>query len=193
MKLESSSKERKRLINVLRLRGKHQHNVQVIKEQQGEMLLARRSVSHSFCIDDYTPCPNCFEWIRISVLKRHQPHFPVRTYFTVSKGSLIIQSKIITSKIDGNAYKSLVDEVFPIMIEDGVGKVAKTDPLIINLGNQWMQRNVGNRIMRKYYTTSIMRLAARLLINARQMTKDDSISMDSLLQPKYFDKVAQQL
>lgn len=191
MKLESSSKERKRLINILRLRGEHQHNVQVIKEKQGEMLLARRSVSHSFCIDDYTPCPNCLEWIRISVLKRHQPHCPARTDFTVSKGSLIIQSKIITGKIDGNASKSLVGEVFPIMIEDGVGKVAKTDPLIINLGNQWMQRNVGNRIMRKYYTSSIMRLAARLLINARQMTKDDSISMDSLLQPKYFDIVAQ--
>ena len=56
----------------------------------------------------------------------------------------------------------LTKEVFPIMQLDNVTKVAKGDSLIINLGNQWMMRNRGNEINRKYYTSSVMRLNAKL-------------------------------
>ena len=51
------------------------------------------------------------------------------------------------------------------MRNDQVAKVARNDPLIIGLGNMWMKRNVGNRAMRRYYTSSIMWLVAKLLMN----------------------------
>lgn len=57
------------------------------------------------------------------------------------------------------------------MTIDEVSKVAKNDKLIISLGNQWMLSNIGNRIMRKYYTSSVMRLAAKLLASLRSRIK----------------------
>ena len=55
--------------------------------------------------------------------------------------------------------------LFSTMRNDQVAKVARIDPLIIGLGNMWMKRNVGNRAMRRYYTSSIMWLVAKLLMN----------------------------
>ena len=37
-----------------------------------------------------------------------------------------------------------------------MSKVAKEDELIDNLGNQWLVKNRGNEIMRKYYISTIM-------------------------------------
>jgi hypothetical protein len=187
LEFDANSKERKRLLTILRLKGEHKHNLQVVAKKDGELLIGRRIADDDFDMEAYTPCPNCLEWIRCSTIKRHQPFCPAKADFSVSKGSLIIQSKILTGKICDTASNALVNEVFPIMQEDKVGTVAKSDLLIVNLGNQWMQRNVGNKLMRKYYTSSIMRLAAKLRISAQQMLKDNSLDMDSLLQPKYFN------
>ena len=52
----------------------------------------------------------------------------------------------------------LASEVFPIMRADNVGRVAQSDPVIICLGNEWLVKNIGNKVMRKYYTSSAMRL-----------------------------------
>ncbi|XP_062574168.1 uncharacterized protein LOC134236011 [Saccostrea cucullata] len=189
LKHEANSIERKRLMNILRLKGEHQHNLEVIEKKAGEFLLGRRNTNGDFDYEEYTPCPNCYEWIKPSNLKRHQPHCPAKREFNVSKGCLFIQSEIITGKIPKTASQSLVKEVFPIMLDDEIGKLARIDPLVINLGNQCMQRNRDNRTMAKYYTSSIMRRATKLLMNARESLNDASLDMDCLLQPKYFDTI----
>ncbi|OWF39284.1 hypothetical protein KP79_PYT22704 [Mizuhopecten yessoensis] len=52
-----------------------------------------------------------------------------------------------------------------------------------------MERNIGNKIMRKYYTSSIMRLAAKLKINLQCMSEKDD-DLDEFLKRKHFDMVA---
>jgi len=75
------------------------------------------------------------------------------------------------------------------MTNDIISKTAQQDPLIICLGNTWMCRNIGNKLKRKYYTSSRMREAARLLLNARDLL-DSNLSMSDLLRPENFDNVA---
>ena len=82
---------------------------------------------------------------------------------------------------------ALVQEVFPIMRNDNLAKIAKNDAVIVSLGNQWMQRNIGNRIMRKYYTSSVMRLAAQLKVHLQLITNDKTASLEDFIHPKNFD------
>lgn len=188
---EKAQKERRKGLDLLRLKGDHKHNVVVCRRKKGEIIIPRRSANIAFNVDNYLPCPRCYEWVRSSMIHRHQKVCIRRPedQALMTKASLTVQSKVILNKIPSEASQILVKEVFPIMKEDEVGKVAKADPLIINLGNQWMMRNIGNRIMRKYYTSSVMRLAAKLLRHVQQLTKT-SMPMSAYLCPNYFHTVA---
>ncbi|OWF35847.1 hypothetical protein KP79_PYT23048 [Mizuhopecten yessoensis] len=88
--------------------------------------------------------------------------------------------------MDSRASKALIEETFKIMQHDEVSKVAKSDPLIITLGNNWMLRNVGNKLMRCYYTSSVMRLAAKFKLELQKIDGGDK-DLAQLLSPKSFD------
>jgi len=87
---------------------------------------------------------------------------------------------MIAGKVTSEASQALISEVFPVMIGDGISNI----DLIVNLGNQWIMRNRGNVIMRKYYTSTIMRLAAKLKIACQKLSQT---SLD--FAPKYFEIV----
>ncbi|XP_069109622.1 uncharacterized protein [Argopecten irradians] len=212
--LNSCGKERKNLIAKLRLKAAHNHNINVLKRNKGEIFLLRRSryeageseedeseeddegkgdkCEQTIDIRKYGPCPRCLGWILLASIKRHfkvccaaDPNLSL----SYTKNSLIVQSDIIMGKVTDEASPALVKEVFPIMLVDDVSKVAKHDDLIVNLGNQWMLRNRGNEIMRKYYTSSVMRLVAKLKKNCQMISELNDESMDGFLQPKHFDVV----
>jgi len=74
---------------------------------------------------------------------------------------------------------------------DNIGKLAMSDPLIITLGNQWLLRNLGNKLMRKYYVSAAMRLSSRLLLTLRGMvTPKTGNDMEDYLDPAYIPYVA---
>ncbi|XP_076092695.1 uncharacterized protein LOC143064064 [Mytilus galloprovincialis] len=185
-------KDRKRMIDLLRLKGCHQHNMKVNQSKTGEIILARRILtSESFDIEKYGACPSCLGWFLISNFQRHQSNcLGNSTRTKQSKASLVTQSQIISRRISDEASPALVREVFSIMTIDEVSKVAKNDKLIISLGNQWMLSNMGNRIMRKYYTSSVMRLAAKLLTSLRSITGLKEHSMEQFIEAKYYEYFA---
>ena len=180
--------ERKLPLQLLRLKGNHYHNISVLDEKNGEIILSRRSNDKHFDLAQYGPCPNCYDWIKLSSLKRHQKKCPAdrEKLIQLSSCSLLIQSDMITGRLSSNASTALL-EVFPIIQNDKLAKIAKNDGIIVSLGNQWMQRNIGNRIMRKYYTSSVMRLAAQLKVHLQLITHDKTASLEEFIHPKNFD------
>ncbi|XP_060563321.1 uncharacterized protein LOC132722776 isoform X3 [Ruditapes philippinarum] len=195
-----NEKERKKKIAKLRLKAAHEHNVKVLKEKKGEIYVLRRSnkteedsdedpsyegTGKTVDISQYGPCPNCYGWIVCRSLKRHMNVCSSENYS--SKRSLMVFD-IIMGKLPEEASQALVNEVFPIMKNDDIAEIACHDSLIINLGNQWMMRNRGNEIMRKYYTSSVMRLAAKLK-QATQKLSNTTLEMSKYLAPKYFEVV----
>ncbi|KAK6186767.1 hypothetical protein SNE40_006043 [Patella caerulea] len=68
--------------------------------------------------------------------------------------------------------------------------VAKDGVLIVALGNHWLRRNLGITLKRKYYTSSKMRGAARLLQHLRELSKTNE-DMSSYLSPRNFDLVCE--
>nr|XP_034316734.1 uncharacterized protein LOC109620100 isoform X3 [Crassostrea gigas] len=189
---QKTVKERKTKFELLRLRGIHKHNTNVISEGKGEIILARRSTEREFDLNAVGPCPRCFAWHQLKNLKRHQklcPKYDADESYS-SQTSLNIQSKTLVGRISDQASKLVVTEVFTIMQPDHVSQVAQTDPLIISLGNQLMDRNRGNRVMRKYYTSQGMRLSAKLLIALKETTGHDE-DLNYFLQPSQFVNVAE--
>lgn len=188
-------KERKKYLTILRNRGDSEHNNNIIKKKKGEIILGRRLTGkESFSIDEYGPCPGCMEWLKLTVIHRHQStcvaHAKDGTHMT--KGNLLLQSAVISGRVKCEAGGTLLKEVFSIMRDDPIGKVAKEDALIIGLGNQWMTRNLNNKLMRKHYASAAMRLSSRLLLQLRLLeTPATGVSMNDYIEPKYFHTVAQ--
>lgn len=186
-------KERKKLLAMLRNKGAHQHNQRILEKKKGEILLARRDAEERFTISDYGPCPNCLEWLKLTVITRHQSTCVAKdkSGAHMTKGNLLMQSSVISGRVSAKASETMLKEVFPAMRCDEIGLTAQKDPLIIALGNQWLIRNVGNKLMRKYYASAVMRLSSRLLIELRSMvTPSTGTDMEDYLSPLYFEHVA---
>ena len=77
------------------------------------------------------------------------------------------------------------------MSNNEITKVAQEDVLIVCLGNSWLRRNCGNKLKRRYYTSSRMRQAARLLIDLHKLDASEVKEvMMSYLKPSCFDIMA---
>ena len=87
----------------------------------------------SFSKEDYGPCSSCFEWLRITIIARHQQNCPARDKDseTLTKGNILVQSNILSGRISGNPSKSLTEEVLPILKRDEIGNLASDDSLIV--------------------------------------------------------------
>ena len=181
-------KEIRRKVSILRNKGDNWHNMAVMRKGEGEILLSRRTQS-KFNIKHYGPCPECFEWIQLeSSVSKHKttcPAFVSGSDFQ-SKGSFIIQAKVITGKIQPQASKILQKEVLPTMRRDNITNTVLEDQIILMLGDIWLSKNIDNKRKRKHYASYHMRLAGRLLVLLREMT-NLSLPMSDFLAPKYFD------
>lgn len=174
---------------MIRNRGNNRHNQKVLAVEEGEILLSRRRNSNTFNIKDYGPCPNWEEWIVLENISKHLTVCPHEEKCSETKGSAIIQSKIMSGKISSSASKKLKTEVFPSMIRDKITEIAQEDHLITVSGNIWLLKNVGNKLRRKNFTSFRMRLSARLLAILRENAQMPSLSMHYFLSPKEFDRV----
>ncbi|XP_062583984.1 uncharacterized protein LOC134245743 isoform X2 [Saccostrea cucullata] len=57
----------------IRAKGDHLHNMKVMKEGKGELILSRRT--GSFISEDFKPCPECLEWMHWRSINRHYRRF----------------------------------------------------------------------------------------------------------------------
>ena len=163
---------------------------------EGEIILGRRYEGETFVLADYGPCPKCFEWIRRSVMGRHQKVCPCTSDKLQAKGALLTQSDVISGRINEKASSLLTNEVFTILKSDEIGNIARNDALIVAIGNQWIQKLRGNTVNRKYYTSGIMRLCAKLLKDLRKtavvsLEDKEENTMADYLRPQHFDRIVQ--
>ena len=153
----------KNLQTMLRHQGDHQHNMYVHEQEKGELIISRKS--DKFKASEYGPCPHCLEWLKLESFKtKHLEKCPGmkkgggNTNRRAKKGEIITASSVIKGEVNEKASTKLVKEVYPIMTRDTITNLAKGDPLIVALGNNWLRRNLGNTLKRKYYTSSIMHM-----------------------------------
>ncbi len=183
--------EAQSLLDLLRYKSNHIHNRKVIEEGKGEILLARKQGKITiFDVKQYGPCPYCYQWLSIKFMTRHIPEckcLPDKQR-KPRLGEVRVKSRLMSGHLKNNASDLLKKEVFSIMKCDKIGVTAQSDPLIIALGNDWMTRNIGNKVNRCYYTSQIMRLAARLKIFLNE-DKEDPNDLINYIKPDQFPAV----
>lgn len=186
-------KEKQSAMAVLRRGSDHAHNLHVLEAQRGEIILGRRFMEGEFDVRKFGPCPHCEEWLKLSIIDRHQKKCPASADRSESKGVLLTESAVLAGRISSKASKALTKEVFSVMNHDNIGMLAREDPLIILNGNQWLMRNVGNELNRAYYTSAMMRLSGRLLKCLREVCPKEEGSnwLSNYLKPEHFDEVIQ--
>ena len=178
MHSHQKNEKRQDLIGLLRLRGNHAHNIIVEKEKQGMFLPEGRTVG-PWRLRDFSPCPDCLKWTTTHTLWRHlrvclfRKLNPDLSSFPVN--NLVFASKLMAGHFSKAASEEMKKEVFPIMRNDKIGGIAKRDEMIVMMGNATLKRNIGNIAMRRYTTSSVMRLLARLLSELRSLQPEESL------------------
>ena len=87
-----------------------------------------------------------------------------------------------------SASQLLQREVLPIMRTDTIGVAAQSDDLIVALGNEWMFRNVDNKISQRHYTSQVMRMAGRLKLELND-GKEEPMDLRSYISPQFFPDI----
>ena len=184
LKMEDK-KEQKRHLTLLRNKYNHAANLSTLSEKKGELFLDRRP-TEKLVTDNYGPCPHCYAWVVTKALYKHQEHC-VGMARQLTTAEIITQSSVLSHRTEQKASPGLVKEVLSIMHQDDIGHIAKSDQLIVMLGNQWLEKNVGNHIKRARYTLEIMRLVARLSMALKQILAIPSLKLWDALRPVHFD------
>ncbi len=145
---------RKALQDMMKYEGDHFHNLAVLKEKRGQLILAHRSsekkkIWHA----EYGPCPSCLAWVSLeSNISKHQKVCATanvsKSCFKegqMSKSSLIFNSQIVKGTIYAGS-KMLQTKVFPTMRRDSITEIAQKDPGINLLRDEWMSKGHDNEV-----------------------------------------------
>ncbi len=187
------NQEREKELRKLSQKGNHQHNMRVIKQEEGLFILGRRTTGKDevFDLERHSPCPMCFEWVTTTNLTGHALTCPAKDLPThlMTVDNIAMASRVLCNRLNQTASILLSDEVFSTMHKDRVAEICLTDDLLIMLGNFWLQKNIENVLARKYYTAHVMRLLARIIFQVRLIQKKEDMTLSEMLSPKNFDDV----
>ena len=199
----SSTDTKSKKLELLRMRGDHKHNVAVMKAERGSVVLARRKRdSDEFNINDYGPCPECFKWMDLTEISRHQKQTRGKVkclaidllkhdYACSSTSTLKMHSMILRGDIGDNYTKAselLQEEVLNPMRRGEIKDIVVSDRLIIRLGEEWFAKCSRNPLRRGSYTSSRMKRIAKLLLECRKI-KPEMSTMEEFLTPQQIDTI----
>ena len=183
----ASSKERQALITKLRNMGDHLHNVSVLRSGSGVLVVGYRPKLVDIDPKDYVPCPNCFLYLVHSDLWRHKCPLvdaaadgKKRKKQGYRAGRLLLPSE--------NDLNHPIDDIVKTMRMDVIGRVVRSDPLILALGKKLCPSHAHD-IDRHNALREHMRRMGRLLIQLRLQDKDPDATLKKYMDPQQFHNV----
>ena len=189
LSLPKKSKERKNLLALIRNKGNHAHNVQVLKQNRGYIIPARRPTYISNP-RDYIPCDECFGYYLRMDMWRHKKNCFMRQSDLRKKSGKSLQARCETLlPLPDSVPRKLKEKVFATMTSGEISFIARHDPMIIKLGCQFLNQ-VELTSQNYQYVSCKMREAARLLQEMRKL--DSSVrSLEDCINPNKFRDITQ--
>lgn len=184
--LVAPKKEQEEMLTDLRLQHDHINNLNVRREKMGMLIVSRRPPR--FYIEEYHYCSCCYEWMKMKQLSRHANQSCRKQkaeHLKVNYRDVLLQAQVLDGLIPETASDMLKKIVLPSIQNDNIGMIAKSDALIVSLGNHWITKR--NKLRRKNYASHRMRLAARVLEKMRVKTMDDNMTMMQCISHTQFD------
>ena len=169
--------ERVRFITILRNKGNHLHNCEVIRAGKGDLLVTYRPKSGANA-DDYRPCESCWCYLRKTELYRHRCTIP-----GAKKGRVAANAYLLLPAPDGTSEK--VHQLLSGMLDGSVKLVAKTDSLIVDYTSKFIMRK---GMQKKAYIRDKVRELARFLITVRKQDDMTDATLDDCISTSNFRK-----
>jgi hypothetical protein len=218
--LPKRSKERLYRLEILINDGNYKHNLDVLKNKKGMLVVARRSSKKCLNPKNFLPCQYCKLFVNKRLLWHHVNHCSVRLYdiqksiddkelyvgkdrqyfenqMRVSSSNCIRESRkmLASSMLGRNSEDLILDEMLSRMNNDDIKDVVRDDNIISKLVILDYQ-GLGEKEFQKhndvYRVNQKARTLARLVIKAREISCAESvINLDYLLRPENFDLVVQ--
>ncbi|XP_049450276.1 M-phase phosphoprotein 8 isoform X3 [Epinephelus fuscoguttatus] len=132
------SKVRQSLLDQIRNKGDYEHNCQVLKSGEGEIVTKKQVKNPSISVRDFLPCQHCFAFYRKTDLWRHERSCKAR------KGDQKSSERTKGSRVHSAASRLLpmsefltggCEEIIHIMHQDDISRHIRNDPLICKYGN----------------------------------------------------------
>jgi hypothetical protein len=171
--------------------GVYLHNVEVLREENGELIVCRAPCSGKVRDSkDFLPCPYCYEFFMKRVLSVHCKKCKFRSSDEdddskkqyVSCARAMLSGSVVEDT--GHIDESLLKDVILRMRIDDITRVVKADQLILKFG-MVLLKTLGSR--RSLDISVRMRELARVLLKARSI--EPVQSLDKLISPGNFDTV----
>jgi len=187
--------ERKMGLKRLKNLGTFQHNIDVLKRGNGEIIVVRRT-SGTHSPHSYLPCSRCFGFFHKYDLWRHacpcdsdsssaaDGKSETRSSAVVEISRTLLEGALSADTTDCQLKKHVLHR----MREDKTYHVIRNDELILKFGSSLLKR-VGIKGRRR--VASRMRLLAKLLCTLRKLLDMPEKSLDFFIDGTYFDGVVE--
>lgn len=132
------SKLRQTLLDQIRNKGDYEHNFQVLKNGEGDIVTKKQVKNPSISVRDFLPCQHCFAFYRKTDLWRHERSCKARkadqkpaertkrNRVHSASSHLLPMSEFLTGGCE---------EIIHIMHQDDISRHIRNDPLICKYGN----------------------------------------------------------
>lgn len=169
------SKERRINLDLLRNKGNHAHNADVLRAGKGVLVPRQQSAAKHVDVKDYMHCLNCQGLFRRKALWRHMARCNLAKKCKVTKPgrsrvqALCAYAQPVPEGVSKKLWKLISD-----MKQDEVTQAVKSDSCIFKFGEHLCNKMGGDKTKHEYIRTK-MREAGRLLVCARKVGKLQSI------------------
>lgn len=182
--LPVGSCERKKIIDIIRIRGDYLHNHEPMYNT-GTLIVSRRpNEARQKEADKFTACDYCGKYLSKRSAYIHIKSCKEENSSTTNSRQYQVMGRKVMGKIHSQASDVLRNVVFPVLREDNITKSIRYDKLVILYGNklctkykpQYQHDMIRNRL----------RTLGRFLTEIRKINKTIS-DFTSLINPKYYD------
>lgn len=167
-------------LSKLRNRGTHLHNLKVIREGMGDLIVAYRP-KMSVSPENYVPCSCCYGWYAKTVIWKHKCPFKQPGSSLLKEGLALLPTPI---GID-DSIKSLLAS----MRQDKVTLALKTDLVILEYIRQMFNKKGGYQNHRKGEIRGNAREVSRLLLELRRRPGQNSCSILDVIDPANYKNI----
>ncbi|XP_034029013.1 uncharacterized protein LOC117512882 [Thalassophryne amazonica] len=189
--LPKHSKQRKRLLEKLRNKGNHQHNLEVLESQKGLLKLKRRPKKSLTKITaaTFVHCTYCKGMFLRKELWRHSARCPMKTVSDSGETDKVqvLALADIAEATFSQAISPGVWKILGKMKDDDISSVVRNDFLILQLCQSIYNKH-GNDQTKSEYIRQKAREMGRLLVSLR---KRSSLFSEDALKPNNFYKLVE--
>nr|XP_020474167.1 uncharacterized protein LOC109970738 [Monopterus albus] len=189
--LPKKSKERKKLLNILRNRGNYKHNQEVIKSNSGQLKLRRRPKDVTQGAKTFVHCLHCKGLFKRKELWRHVARCgsKIMSNCAAQEGRKRVLNEIALAESSlSQKFPSGVWKILSAMNQDKIALVVQKDNLLIQLTQYLTEKHVNKQGRNHDYIRQKLREMGRLLLALHERS---IFSFEDAIKPTNFCKVAE--